>query len=309
MLRQPVHKYYNCLLCCTQKKLQPCFCPTFEISCTMYLKGYKSYTVDPGVMLTSLVRLHCLSVYFIRRLIILNYAVCLSNKWEDLRMNLTLVSSVQVTPSCVTGGAWEWSCLRCWWDSHPSWPQRLQRLRSRSVKKKNTVHFDRNWLQWGSCLKDRCHSSCITDMAGHYLPDWGHRPQCLFLLDVESFDSIHRRLLTLLYSWIRKRRTHFIQQLSTNTSSVCVLPKQEISCRKQNKPSTRKINYNWHKCLMYIICYIHYTIYGYILSIKTYISIIKVNIKKWPHGSCCLPPPVLLSCFLRLWLTSIADNG
>lgn len=26
----------------------------------MYLKGYKSYTVDPGVMLTSLVRLHCI---------------------------------------------------------------------------------------------------------------------------------------------------------------------------------------------------------------------------------------------------------
>lgn len=46
----------------------------------MYLKGYKSYTVDPGLMLTFLVRLHCLSVYFIRRLIILNYAVCLSNK-------------------------------------------------------------------------------------------------------------------------------------------------------------------------------------------------------------------------------------
>lgn len=96
----------------------------------------------------------------------------------------------------------------------------------------------------GSCLKDRCHSSCITDTAGHFLPGWGHRPQCLFLLDVESFDSIHRTLLTLLYSWIRKRRTHFIQQLSTNTSSVSVLPKQQRSCRKQNKPSTRKINYN-----------------------------------------------------------------
>lgn len=123
------------------KKTAALFFPTFEISRTMYLKDHKSYGVDPGVMLTSLARLHCLSVYFIHRLI-LKYAVCLSHKWEDLQMNLTLVSSVQVTPSCVTGGAWEWSCLRCWWDSHPSWPQHLQRLRSRSVEKKNTVHFD-----------------------------------------------------------------------------------------------------------------------------------------------------------------------
>lgn len=307
MLRQPVHKYYYCLLCCTQKKLQPCY--------LSYIWNF-SYYVFKGLQV-----LHCWSWCNVN----ISSQASLHTSYADLLYWIMLY--VCLTNERTYGWIWR-LCLLCrlhpavWlvergsdlvWDAGGTatlpGPNAYRDSDQGQWKRKNTVHFDRNWLQWGSCLKDRCHSSCITDMAGHYLPDWGHRPQCLFLLDVESFDSIHRRLLTLLYSWIRKRRTHFIQQLSTNTSSVCVLPKQEISCRKQNKPSTRKINYNWHKCLMYIICYIHYTIYGYILSIKTYISIIKVNIKKWPHGSCCLPPPVLLSCFLPLWLTSIADNG
>lgn len=58
-----------------------------------------------------------------------------------VQVTLISVSCVQVTPSCVTGGAWESSCLRCWWDSHPSWPPHLLRLRSRSVMKKKHVPF------------------------------------------------------------------------------------------------------------------------------------------------------------------------
>lgn len=50
------------IVCCVahRRNCSLVICPTFEISRTMYLKGYKSYTVDPGVMLTSLVRLHCI---------------------------------------------------------------------------------------------------------------------------------------------------------------------------------------------------------------------------------------------------------
>lgn len=63
---------------------------------------------------------------------------CMFVKKTHSQMNLPFACVAQATPSCVTGGAWEWSSLRCWWDSRLSSPRHPPRLRLRSVRKEKT---------------------------------------------------------------------------------------------------------------------------------------------------------------------------
>lgn len=100
-------------------------------------------------------RPNCFSVCFFSVCII-----CFYWQWEHSQMNLIFLSCVQVTPSCVTGGAWEWFCLRCWWDSHPFSLLHPLRLRSRSVKKKNIPCLTKKTLLLHLC-RSYCRFVCV----------------------------------------------------------------------------------------------------------------------------------------------------